>query len=439
MYTWGCYESCDCHVTFILSPLPQPLPKRSMESVLSSFLNTTLPLPCRNLHTTTTATGSRTSRSQTGQTSLSNSNSTHSERRKPVLTKAATIGENPSNESSREEGEERRRTVSLSDNDRLLMRGADCNLPIETENNVKLTENNCFSGCHENGIASRKICQDGVNPVATATHSSEKLPFITKVKHRLASFISFLLYFIRTAIPIVRRCSLPFTRDTLATLTRSQQRNNPLSDVLLALGTEASQRHCRELWATDGSTQTALLTLVGGAMDRFLSEELRIVMRKEGNWMRILYHLRHTLWVEGSKELDRSRRETPTEEEREERKRAAAMAFKKFLPSKSLPFGNSSPLFHSLTHKHTHTLSLSLSLPPSLPHSPSLSLSLSPSFSLSDFLPYLVGADDYNQAVNHCLDCIQNPRINRYIIYVPLSPTHPPTHTHTYLYASQIS
>ena len=387
-YTWVCYESCDCHVTFILSPLPQPLPKRSMESVLSSFLNTTLPLPCRNLHTTTTATGSRTSRSKTGQTSLSDSNSTHSERRKPVLTKAATIGENPSNESSREEGEERRRTVSLSDNDRLLMRGADCNLPIETENK---TENSCFfSGCHENGIASRKIGQDGVNPVSTATHSSEELPFITKVKNRLALFVSSLLYFIRTAIPIVRRCSLPFTRDTLATLTRSQQRNNPLSDVLLALGTEASHRHCRELWATDGSTQTALLTLVGGAMDRFLSEELRIVMRKEGNWMRILYHLRHTLWVEGSKELDRSRRETLIEEEREERKRAAAMAFKKFLPSKSLPFLPSLSLSHTQTHTHSLSLSLppSLSLSPTLPLTPSLSLPLSLS---QTFFPILLG------------------------------------------------
>ena len=31
----------------------------------------------------------------------------------------------------------------------------------------------------------------------------------------------------------------------------------------------------------------------------------------------------------------------------------------------------------------------------------------------SDFLPPVVGAMDYDKAVIHCLDCLQNPRLNR--------------------------
>jgi hypothetical protein len=31
-----------------------------------------------------------------------------------------------------------------------------------------------------------------------------------------------------------------------------------------------------------------------------------------------------------------------------------------------------------------------------------------------DFLPYVVGAEDYNAAAIHCLNCLANPKINRY-------------------------
>jgi hypothetical protein len=168
---------------------------------------------------------------------------------------------------------------------------------------------------------------------------------------------------VRSAISILRQCSLPLTYHTLDSLALSQQRTNPLSDALLSLGTEASQRHCRELWATDKSTQTALLTLAGGAIDRFLSHELHEVVEREESWMRVLYRLRHTLWVDGCRGLDHSPRETLTEEEREERKRQAVAAFKKFLPN---------------------------------------------------FLPYVVGLEEYSHAVTHCLECLQNPQINRH-------------------------
>ena len=31
----------------------------------------------------------------------------------------------------------------------------------------------------------------------------------------------------------------------------------------------------------------------------------------------------------------------------------------------------------------------------------------------TDFFPYVVGSSAYDRAVHHCIDCIQNPRMNR--------------------------
>ena len=309
--------------------LTQPLPKRPMESVLSSYLNTTLPLPCRNLNTPT----SQSNRTVTGKTGLPEDGGG---RRKPVLTKAATIEENSSNELYLAVDAGRRRTVSLNDNDRELMRGADENLPIESETELdlrKMTDDS--SDCHGNGINF-----DAMETVTMAT--SQPQPQIdqpttfTRIKNHICIIFSSLWYYIITAVAIVRQCSIPLTHNTLNTMIHTQQSRNPLSDVLLALATEASKRHCHELWVTDKSTQTAVLTLVGGGIDRYLSQELHVVMTKEDNWTRMLYNLRHTLWVDGSKELDRSPRDTLTEEKREERKKMAAKSFKKFLPSKPL-------------------------------------------------------------------------------------------------------
>lgn len=35
---------------------------------------------------------------------------------------------------------------------------------------------------------------------------------------------------------------------------------------------------------------------------------------------------------------------------------------------------------------------------------------------LIDFLPPVVGAEEYDRAVVHCLDCLRNPRLNRLVI-----------------------
>ena len=157
--------------------------------------------------------------------------------------------------------------------------------------------------------------------------------FFTRAKYHFHSIFSSLCYYLHAATAIVYHCSVPLSHTTLETLTKTQQTANPLSDTLLSLGTEASHNHCRELWVTDKSTQMAVLTLFGGGIDRYLMHELHAVVQKEQTWMRALYHLRHALWVDGSKELDRSPREKLNEWEREERKRLAANAFKKFLPS----------------------------------------------------------------------------------------------------------
>ena len=39
----------------------------------------------------------------------------------------------------------------------------------------------------------------------------------------------------------------------------------------------------------------------------------------------------------------------------------------------------------------------------------------------TDFFPYVVGSSAYDRAVHHCIDCIQNPRMNR-LANEPLPP-----------------
>jgi hypothetical protein len=335
----------------------EPLPKRPMESVLSAFLNTTLPLPCRRLNTLAT----QNRAPQTGQ--ASSPVITHRKRRERLV-KASTLDDSSTRGLGSEDGEEvKRRTSSLTDSERVLEKRAGGSVGIDNENDDSCVEQpdsgKCVGNCHGNGVTADTVT---IN-TQLKSQAADTESFLAKTRRHLVHFVSSVVFVFRTIVTVVCQCSIPFTQHTLTSLTRSQQQTNPLSDVLLALGTEASGRHCPELWATDKSTQTALLTLVGGAIDRFLSEELQSVVKKEENWMRMLYRLRHVLWVEGCNDLDRSPRETLTEGEREERKKEAMAAFKKFLPN---------------------------------------------------FLPYVVGSEDYSHAVTHCLECLKNPHINRH-------------------------
>lgn len=288
-------------------------------------------------------------------------------------------------------------------------------------------------------------------------HKPPPLTYFHTIKTHISRLFHLLCTYITAARAILTHYLSPTSQDTLLSLSKDQHLLHPLSNTLLALGTEASTLYCRELWATDTATQLSLLTLVGGAMDRFLMQELKTVVYEERNWVRALYHLRHALWVEGHKELDRSPREKLSVEEQRLRKKAAADAFKKFLPSNSLDlshyvavcvcvrapqfflFLSCSPFFSPLPFfPPIRLLTLSFfpsshppsSFPPSLsffpslpsltslllfqsPLFPSLLSSLSSLLWFSDFLPHLVGAEDYQLAVTHCMECLQNPRINR--------------------------
>lgn len=307
-----------------------------MESVLSSYLNTSLPLPCRKLNSATSL--SSTATSKTGLPATKNGSS-HRDR-KPVLVKAATVEESGSGMNFTEDNE-KRRTLSLSDYDeRSLMGGADDNLSAESEidcgmHKLAAAQADSCGGCHRNDVSCPTDLQNGTSDTTTISPTSPRpnKRFLTRAKNHFLRLASIIIYCIQSSITIIRQCSHPLTHHTLETLTKTQRSDNPLSDILLSLGAEVSTRHLKEVWVMDKSSQLAILTLFGGAIDRYLMQELHTVLEKEQNWMRALYHLRHTLWVGGSKELDRSSKEKLTDKEREDRKKEAINAFKKFLPS----------------------------------------------------------------------------------------------------------
>ena len=224
-------------------------------------------------------------------------------------------------------------TFSSSDGEDSLTIGAVNNLPPESESSCS----SCKPTTHPDtsGVSTltkgERIQDDSV--LSNSSNFSVKLnTLLLTTKLHLLHLYDIISRYVAMVITFLRLCSQPITPETLDTLTSAQQERDPLSNVLLSLGTEASKTHCKELWVTSHSTQLAVLTLLGGAIDRFLLHELYLVTEKEENWVRALYHLRHTLWVDGAKELVRSPREKLTEEEREERKRKAVESFKKFLP-----------------------------------------------------------------------------------------------------------
>ena len=141
----------------------------------------------------------------------------------------------------------------------------------------------------------------------------------------LKHLMSFILYMVREGFPATRP-------KTSSELLRKLQRTAPMTNALLSLAKEASRRNCPQLWATNETTQIAILTLVGGGTERFLQKELHELLDNEETWCRSLYHLRHTLWPGGV--FDRSPRKQKSEEKKAELKREAAEAFKQFLPSK---------------------------------------------------------------------------------------------------------
>ena len=309
-----------------------------MVSVISSYLNTQLPLPCRKLHSTSSLRSGRS----TPPTSLPPPPS-------PIA--RATESHTPTHREVKDESD---RVQSLPDffersklktgpnltekqesNNEILTIGDVANLLTETESSD--TQPPCL-------LELPFVCRLSDTPPFTqnspATLGRSAPPCRTlislfpRAKTHLLRLYMFVLRYVAMTISILHLCSQPVSPLTLATLTRRQEREDPLSNVLLALGTEAARMHCEELWVTDHSTQLATLTLLGGTVDRFLFRELTTVVTCEENWVRALYHLRHTLWVDGREGRSRTDRERLTEDEREGRKREAVESFKKFLPSK---------------------------------------------------------------------------------------------------------
>ena len=197
-------------------------------------------------------------------------------------------------------------------------------------------ETEASSSIRLRGRNMRKATQDKP-PVKTHLQSGDR--FVTmkmKIKRlilmamiyiaRLASLISY----------IVRRGLDPITQHSTLTVAREQVKRVPLTNALLSLGTEASSKHCPELWACSEDIQLALLVMVGGASERYLWKELKEVLYADENWARALYHLRHTLWPGG--EVMKASNHVPSEKERIKMKQEAAEAIKKFLPSKKWMF-----------------------------------------------------------------------------------------------------
>lgn len=162
-----------------------------------------------------------------------------------------------------------------------------------------------------------------LNSVTKSTWERRKAQFYHLLS-KLQQQVWYVVYVVGVALTGI-------TPEASAELMRRQAKVVPLTNALFSLGTEVSRLHCPELWVTGGDTQLAVSVMVGGGIERFLWKELHELVYSEENWARALYHLRHTLWPGGT--LDKSRRRKRTDEEREERKQEAAKAFKKFLPS----------------------------------------------------------------------------------------------------------
>ena len=170
---------------------------------------------------------------------------------------------------------------------------------------------------------------------AAGIHESNRLTRISSM-YSLCKFLSsrlltkaleifsFLIY-------IIRQSMNPLSPQAFIKLAKEREQSMPLSNVLLSLGSEASKKNCPQLWACNEGTQIAILSLVGGGMERFLWKELHEVVYSDENWTRALYHLRHTLWPGGK--LKTSMRDEQSEEKRTDLKKKAAESFKKFLPS----------------------------------------------------------------------------------------------------------
>ena len=334
-----------------------------MEVVLSSYLSAHLPLPCQTLHSnldsipssTTTTKDQPSSEPQSKKTvhnpamhspkvsttSVASSNKDHN-----VSEGAASPSYNVTSAGQSRDGTQSEKSVAetvtganelhfqlsstvVSEESQTISSGSSASLitpPIRSSDS-KLKQGFISSPCDQHSKA--RCSQYATN---TGAPGSNRISSYTSLYLHCRSLFSKLLttflgifFFI---VKMVRQSLKPLTPETYLKLAKEQKHRTPLSNVLLSLASEASKKHCPQLWACSDSSQTAILSLAGGGMERFLWKELYSVVYNEENWARALYHLRHTLWPVGKLKTS-----IGTKPNKKEMKRKAAEAFRKFLPS----------------------------------------------------------------------------------------------------------
>uniref|UniRef100_A0A1X7V9E2 PX domain-containing protein n=1 Tax=Amphimedon queenslandica TaxID=400682 RepID=A0A1X7V9E2_AMPQE len=153
--------------------------------------------------------------------------------------------------------------------------------------------------------------------------------------------------------------------DDHVTLAAEREAESPLMNSLLSLANEATRTTSPELWITSEGTQLGILGICGDTLDSYLMNELLEVVSDETRWARALYNLRHLLWPNGG-ELSLSSTPPLTDTQKRQQRQEAVDEIKNFLPNA---------------------------------------------------LPWLIGAGSYDEAIEHCLNYIQNPRINRHFLF----------------------
>lgn len=369
----------------------QPVPKRPIEAVLSGYLNTHLPLPCCSFHSVHTIRTKRQKPSQhqtevplflnihsrvfgNSELTVANASPTQSfassvsmddatemppvtatpdgSGRATLITAATpdgsgratlttSVGENQSQatpdfssisgelaESTGDTGSDSTGKLSVTG---ISQRTTMAPPGIVTGASLRLRGNvvrNVNAGVTGDGTQRHRSSR-----TAWQTFGDQKnRAFTAKLKWLISIFMTHVVKLVSLVIYIVRRGLEPITQQSTLTIAKEQEKRVPLTNTLFSLGTEASSKHCSELWACGEDTQLSLLVLVGGASERYLWKELKDVVHTEENWSRALFNLKHTLFPDG--QVRKSSKGKPSEEERRKLKRDAADAIKKFLPSK---------------------------------------------------------------------------------------------------------
>jgi hypothetical protein len=220
-----------------------------------------------------------------------------------------------------------------------------------------------MSPSHGNSAQQGDSCTSGHDSTQPATIGREEFydfPDYTDEDHTSAQVTSStdLQDRIKDYLSFVQKALLSST--TKRETPSEVEGDGKLANALFCFATEAARPVCSSLWLCKERIQRALLGLCGGAMDRGLMELVSEVTTDDEKWARILYHLRHTLWPNDV--LDVTKGKPLSYPDQRQLRERATKEFKRFLP---------------------------------------------------DVFPYLVGDKNLTDVVEHGLDCLENPELNR--------------------------